>query len=93
MPKRPAAAAAAKVAKVARTAAPTTELSFTATAKPGGARNSSNKLIFEDAPDYFLPTLTPKQLFQSGAMGGSYFRKIESHITKETHEGAWKEFE
>ncbi len=46
------------------------------TAKPGGARNAQGKLVFEDAPACFQPTLTPKEIFQAGAMGGGYFRNI-----------------
>lgn len=46
---------------------------------------------FKDFPD-FTPDLTPKEVFQMGAFGGTYFRKIKSGITEKVYEDAWKEF-
>ena len=46
---------------------------------------------FKDYPD-FTPELTPKQMFQSGVFGGTYFRDIYSGITKKKYTNAWKEF-
>ena len=39
---------------------------------------------FKDYPD-FKPDLTPKQMFQYGILGGTYFRNITSHITNKTY--------
>jgi hypothetical protein len=42
---------------------------------------------FEDYPD-FKPDLTPKQMFEYGILGGSYFRNIKSHITNKTYKSS-----
>ena len=36
---------------------------------------------FPDFPD-FTPNISPKQMFELGIMGGSYFREIKSPKTK-----------
>ena len=46
---------------------------------------------FKDRPD-FKPDLTPKQIFEKGAFGGTYYRDIYSSITKKSYKNAWKEF-
>lgn len=45
-----------------------------------------------EEPEYahFKPNLSPKEMFQSGAFGGTYFRNIE--IDSVCYRGAWKEF-
>lgn len=44
----------------------------------------NSKIIFDDYPD-FRPNLTPKDMFEIGIMGGSYFRKIKSPDTNKTY--------
>lgn len=46
---------------------------------------------FKDRPD-FTPDLTPKQIFQKGSFGGTYFRDIYSNVTKKNYKNSWKEF-
>ena len=56
------------------------------------SKNIKPKTIkFEDHPE-FTPNMTPKQVLQSGAFGGTYFRKIRSSVTGKTYDDAWKEF-
>lgn len=44
-----------------------------------------------EAIDKFRPSLTPAQVLQAGAFGGTYFRDIKSAVTRQTHKDAWKE--
>ena len=46
---------------------------------------------FKDFPD-FTPNLTPKQMFESGIMGGSYFRVIKSPDTGKIYKNNNKKF-
>lgn len=46
---------------------------------------------FTDFPD-FTPNITPKQMFELGIMGGSYFREIKSPKTKKTYKNHHKKF-
>lgn len=39
---------------------------------------------FQDFPD-FEPNITPLQMFKAGIMGGSYFRRITSPVTKKVY--------
>ena len=55
-------------------------------------RNSSNQLVFNDFPD-FLPNLTPKQIFEKGSFGGTYWRKIYSNVVNQTLFDQHLEFE
>ena len=48
-------------------------------------------MVFPDFPD-FQPNLTPKQVLQTGAFGGTYFRPIHSAITGHDYAGDWREF-
>ena len=41
------------------------------------------KIYFKDYPE-FKPNITPKEMFELGIMGGSYFRVIKSPKTKKT---------
>lgn len=45
----------------------------------------------DDFPD-FRPNLTPYEIFKQGAMGGTYFREIESKITGKTHKNQHKKY-
>jgi hypothetical protein len=46
---------------------------------------------FDDYPE-FRPNLTPRQIFEQGAFGGTYWRKIYSKVTEQNYEDQWKEF-
>ena len=39
------------------------------------------EIIFDDFPE-FRPNLTPKEIFELGSFGGTYWRPIYSSITK-----------
>lgn len=47
---------------------------------------------FKDHPE-FKPNLTPKQIFELGSFGGSYWRPIYSSITKKKYNNKHKEFD
>ena len=49
------------------------------------------KLYFTDHPE-FTPNLTPKQIFQMGSFGGTYWRPIHSGVTKKNYRNAHEEF-
>jgi hypothetical protein len=55
-------------------------------------RRIDYSLIFDDFSE-FRPNLTPKQIFHSGAFGGTYFRPIHSTITNKNYKNKHKEFE
>jgi len=44
-------------------------------------KDKNGDLIFDDYPD-FKPNLTPKEVFEMGSFGGTYFRPIYSSIIK-----------
>jgi hypothetical protein len=54
-------------------------------------KRKSGKLYFPDHPE-FTPNLTPKQIFELGAFGGTYWRPIRSSITKRNYENVHEEF-
>lgn len=54
-------------------------------------KDSHGTLIFKDHPD-FTPNLTPREMFQAGVFGGTYFRPIESGVTKKSHQNAHSKF-
>jgi len=49
-------------------------------------------IVFEDYPD-FRPNITPQEMFQQGAFGGTYWRPIYSSITKKNYKDQHLEFE
>ena len=50
-----------------------------------------SKIYFKDYPE-FKPNLTPKQIFQAGAFGGTYWRPIKSSVTKKSYKNKHLEF-
>ena len=60
--------------------------------KPKYRRRSDFSIIFSDYPN-FKPNLNPEEILNSGAFGGTYFRKIYSSITKKKYKNQYKEFE
>ena len=54
-------------------------------------KNRSGIIIFKDRPE-FQPNLTPKEMFQAGAFGGTYWRDIYSGVAKKNFSGAHLEF-
>lgn len=47
-------------------------------------QNSKGEYIFSDYPT-FRPNLSPKDIFELGSFGGTYWRPIKSQITGKTH--------
>jgi hypothetical protein len=62
--------------------------------KKGGYRKPKRKnglLIFKDFPD-FTPNLTPREMFEMGSFGGTYWRPIYSSITKKNYKNVHKKY-
>ena len=49
------------------------------------------KNIYKDHPE-FRPNLTPRQMFQKGSFGGSYWRPIHSAITNKDYKNKHKKY-
>ncbi len=49
-------------------------------------------ISFPEPYDDFTPNLTPRQIFQSGAFGGTYFRKIYSSVNNKYYENVHKNY-
>lgn len=54
-------------------------------------KNKKGEFIFPDHPE-FTPNLSPKEMFDKGIFGGTYFRKIHSNVLNKNIDNAWKEF-
>lgn len=50
-----------------------------------------NEIVFEDYPE-FRPNLTPREIFQLGSFGGTYWRPITSEITNQTYRDRHKQY-
>jgi hypothetical protein len=48
-------------------------------------------IYFKDYPE-FKPNLTPRQIFQLGSFGGTYWRPIYSQVTKKSYKNQHLEF-
>lgn len=47
-------------------------------------RRTDKTLIFQDHPE-FRPNLTPREIFEQGAFGGTYWRPIYSGVTNKSY--------
>ena len=54
-------------------------------------RKTDNSFIFKDHPE-FKPNLSPKEIFQAGAFGGTYFEPIYSNITNKNYKNILKKY-
>ena len=54
-------------------------------------RKKNKELIFSDHPE-FTPNLTPKEIFQLGSFGGTYWRPIYSDVTKKNYKNKHKKY-
>ena len=45
-------------------------------------RDKNGCFIFSDYPE-FQPNLSPREIFKLGSFGGTYYREIYSHVTKQ----------
>lgn len=54
-------------------------------------RESNGTIIFPDYPQ-FRPNKTPKEVFQMGAFGGTYWRPIHSGITNKEYKNVHKKY-
>ena len=54
-------------------------------------RRKQGRLFFSDYPE-FVPNLTPRQIFQMGSFGGTYWRPIYSQITNKSYKNVHKKY-
>lgn len=54
-------------------------------------KNSDGEIVFKDYPE-FRPNLTPREIFLSGAFGGTYFRPIHSSVTGKDYKDIHKRY-
>ena len=54
-------------------------------------RSKNKKIKFSDFPD-FTPNLTPKEMFELGSFGGTYWRPIYSSITDKNYKNVHKKY-
>lgn len=53
-------------------------------------RRVDGLIVFHDHPE-FTPNVTPAEILQAGAFGGTYFRPIHSRVTGQDYSGVWRE--
>lgn len=54
-------------------------------------KNKYGEIFFKDHPE-FKPNLTPKEVFQLGSFGGTYWRPIYSEVTKKKYKDQHKKY-
>lgn len=54
-------------------------------------RNSNNEIIFSDYAE-FRPNLTPREMFQMGSFGGTYWRPIHSGVTNKNYKNVHQKY-
>jgi hypothetical protein len=54
-------------------------------------RNKYGEIIFTDYPE-FLPNLSPKEMFEMGSFGGTYWRPIKSSVTGKKYNNQHKKY-
>jgi hypothetical protein len=54
-------------------------------------KNKYGEIIFSDAKD-FRPNLTPKEMFELGSFGGTYWRPIYSSVTDKKYKNQHKKY-
>lgn len=54
-------------------------------------KNKHGNIVFKDYPE-FTPNLTPKEIFQLGSFGGTYWRPIYSQVTKKNYHNQHKKY-
>ena len=54
-------------------------------------RNARGELVFDDYPQ-FRPNLTPREIFERGSFGGTYWRPIRSAVTRRRYRNAHRAY-
>ena len=54
-------------------------------------RNKKKEYVFEDYPE-FRPNLSPREIFQLGSFGGTYWRPIRSKVTNKNYKNMHKKY-